>query len=211
MSKQKFDPNLLHSYQSALKNVWGTDQHMIDYCMKKTDDIVGLPNGMYFTIEKQGIEKDFCFGYSLSTYDSEDYDNANRMAARAAKDQEYFIKQNMRHFTEILNCLNEHGKSCMTILYKAYPDYNIGKLSGLNFSKMNAILDDQGGSANIEEIKGTTAQHFNHEYYILTDEDVEIVKSAIARAMERHEKKVRAYLKRFGMSKVHTWSYWQDE
>lgn len=212
MSKQKFDSNLLHAYQDALHSVWGNDQHMIDYCLKKTDDIVSIPNGLYFTIDKQEIEKNFCFGYSLSKYDNEDYDSANRMAAYAAQSQDYLIRQNLKHYLSILNTLeNENGHTYMTVLQKAYPDYDVGNLTGLNFYRMDAILEDQGGSACIEEIKGTIAYRFGQEYYILSDKDIEIVKAAIVRAMERHEKKVRAYLKRYGMSKVRTWSYWQDE
>ena len=53
-------------YQQDLTKVWHGNQRMIKYCIGKTMDIVGLNGGRYFTIEKEKIEKNFCFGYSLS-------------------------------------------------------------------------------------------------------------------------------------------------
>ena len=50
----------------------------------------------------------------------------------------------------------------------------------------------------------------NHPYYRLTESDIGVVKSAYERAIQRQEKKVRAYLKRYGLSKIHAWSYWRD-
>ena len=50
---------------------------------KKANHIVELENGDIVVIEKPTIKKDFCFGYSDSRYDTEDYDRANEMAAHA--------------------------------------------------------------------------------------------------------------------------------
>ena len=37
-----------------------------------------------------------------------------------------------------------------------------------------------------------------------------LVKSAYESAMQRQDKKVRAYLKRYGLTKIRAWSYWRD-
>ena len=71
---------LMPVYRNIIDEVFDHDKHMVDYCAKKIDQLVPLDNGMFIEIEKQSIKKDFCFGYSDSPYDTEDYDRANRMA-----------------------------------------------------------------------------------------------------------------------------------
>lgn len=215
MAAKRIDAGSMEQYKNVLKTVWGTDQRIIDYCIKKTDDIVTLPNGMYFTIEKRKIETYFCFGYSDSRYDTKDYDDANRMAYHAAHSQDYFISENLKEFDQLIEALNEgNNLTSMPVLRPSYPGYDCGNLNTLEFYRTANILDDQGGSAHLEALKGTIAYRCgnkNTPYYILTEEDKKIIRDAINAAKERHEKKVRAYLKRYGMSKVHAWSYWQDE
>ena len=46
--------------------------------------------------------------------------------------------------------------------------------------------------------------------YVPNDEEREIIAYGYAIAKQLHYKKVMAYLKRYGLSKVDTWTYWQD-
>lgn len=210
-----FGKEYLGTYQKDLEKVYPKNAGMIKYCIGKTAGVVALKNNRYFTIEKKKIEKDFCFGYSLSRYDSEDYDRANAAARHASKSTEYFVRQNMKAFTDVFECLDNSGyRNYMPVLYEHYyPEYGCPNLCALSFRRVGYILDDCGGSANLEEIKGTEKQEHNggRKYYILTDEEKEIVRAAYKEAAAQHEKKVLAYLKRYGLSKVNTWTYWRDE
>lgn len=199
-------------YQQDLTKVWHGNQRMINYCIGETMDIVVLNGGRYFIIEKEKIEKNFCFGYSLSRYDSEDYDRANDAARHANESTDYFIRENMKGFVGVLESLDDDYY--MPVLYEHYyPEYGCPNLCALSFRRVGYILDDCGGSANLEEIKGTEKKENcgGRKYYILTDEEKETVRAAYKAAAAQHEKKVLAYLKRYGLSKVNTWTYWRDE
>ena len=41
-------------------------------------------------------------------------------------------------------------------------------------------------------------------------EELAIIRAAVQSAATAHEKRVETYLKRYGTSKVHTWTYWRD-
>ena len=45
----------------------------------------------------------------------------------------------------------------------------------------------------------------------LTTEEIDIVIEAYKKARAAFEKRLNTYLKRYGMSKVETWTYWRDE
>ena len=80
-------------YRKLIEQVWKDDTNMVDYCMRKVEVLSQLDNGIIFFIEKQKIEKNFCFGYSDSAYDTEDYDRANAMAFHARTSEQYFTEQ----------------------------------------------------------------------------------------------------------------------
>lgn len=44
----------------------------------------------------------------------------------------------------------------------------------------------------------------------LTEMEKQVYKMELVKAIKEHHKKIMAYLKRYGMEKVNTWSYWQD-
>ena len=208
MKKTAENIALMDRYRADLNALWGADNGMIKYCLEEVQEIVGLENGMYFTLEKQPIEKDFCFGYSTSFYSDEEEKTAWRMAEKARKDESYFIRKNLEHFTKLLESLDYSMN--MAVLSRHYDTKKpeLFNLRDLSFRRIVEILNDFNGQANLEEIKGT---ELPGKYYIMTDADKEIARATIKRAMESHEKKVRAYLKRYGLSKVRSWTYWRDE
>lgn len=196
-------------YIKALNDVWPSNQKMREYCLGKLDEVVTLENGMFFIIEKRKIDRDFCFGYSLSSHDSESYDAANDMVNHAMSNENYFIRQNMKHYDHLLENLRD--SNYMPVLETHYRDSD--DLKSLTFIRTAYVIEDQGGSACLEDIKGTISYRDGDKsrpYYIMNDQDIETAEAAILRCRERHEKKVRAYLKRYGLSKVNAWSYWRD-
>ena len=207
-----FNTDLTTTYQRDLQKVWHGNARMIKYCTDKAAQIVGMENGRYFIIEKKKIRTDFCFGYSLSRYDTEDYDRANAAARHASENADYFIRENMKEITGTLDLLDDDRY--MPVLYEEYdPVYGCPNLCALNFRRVAEILEDCGGSAYLEELKGTDKKEARggRKYHILSGEEKEAVRNAFKEAAARHEKKVLAYLKRYGLSKVNSWSYWRDE
>lgn len=180
-------------YEEILKrDVWKKDQHMVDYCVKKSAYIVELENGDIITIEKPSIEKDFCFGYSDSRYDTEDYDRANDAAHHAATNEEYFISQNLKE----LNKMIAHLDGTEPSRYDFYPCisyYNQPENSALKSLHCYDPFDAE--AKNLKPLAGADRERVLEGYKIVKVD---------------FEKRLQTYLKRYGLSKINTWSYWRD-
>ena len=180
-------------YQEILENeVWKGDQKMVDYCVKKAEHIVELTNGDIVVIEKPSIETRFCFGYSDSRYDTEDYDRANAMADHAKKSQEYFIEENMKGINQTIGQME--GTIHHSFEYRLRVPYT-GQPEGSKLKSLDAYYWSDEYSKKYPEISGQDLQRVIEGY--------KVVKASF-------EKRLNTYLKRYGMSKVKTWSYWQD-
>lgn len=55
----KANKDMLHE---EFRKIWGKDEHMTNYCTNKAVTMAILPDGGIVVVEKQRIEKDFCFG-----------------------------------------------------------------------------------------------------------------------------------------------------
>ena len=196
-------------YIEALAEVWDNDKNMIDHCMYKTAELVRLDNGFIIDIEKHRIETDFCFGYTLSHYDSEDYDRANRMVEHAMSSADYFKAKNMEPFAAMLAEFDDDQK-ILVFRRHYYGQSAENPLYMAQFVKPWEILTALGGSAHMDALPGSTIEMNGQPVYIGTEADKAALRAGYERAMKAHEKKVDAYLKRYGTSKVHAWSYWVD-
>lgn len=198
------------NYQKVLKEryaailaaeVWHNDQKMVDYCVKKTGYVVELGNGDIIAIDKPSIEKSFCFGYSDSRYDTEDYDRANAMADHARKSEDYFIEQNMAGINQMIEQLEANSASdALNGVYSPRPVFRVCvPYSGQPAdSKLKALhsypyWDEQ--AQKWPELKGDDRQRVIDGYKVVRAD---------------FEKRLNTYLKRYGLSKVRSWSYWQD-
>lgn len=192
------------------QHVWRNDEHMVEFCLKGVEWYIELPNGMIIPIEKHRIRKDFCFGYSLSRYDSESFDNAQDMAHHAKESIDYFIKENMDGYDKIEDQIL--GKNrwqyslCIPFLrieYTGMPkDCIVRSLSFATGSLYN-YKEYMNKCGLVETDKG-------YLDYIPNDIEKQIIADGLKIAKQLHYKKVMAYVNRYGTSKVNTWTYWQD-
>ena len=166
---------------------YGKDDKMIKYCVGKTLSAFDL-RGNTVVIDKCSVQTRFCFGYSDSRYDTEDFDRANNMAAYASRSQIYFLRENHKEagYADRLCKLNDSR-------WKFYAYRHYSGEYGISYCRA------------WEEIP--TA----YECFELTDAEKSIYRAELVKAAKEHHKKLAAYLKRYGMSKVETWSYWRDE
>lgn len=191
---------LLDKYIKTLEQeqIW-TDKSMLDYERKVTARIVELSNGNLLQIEKPRIKTDFCFGYSLSRYDTESYDNAQEMTQYASENQDYFINENLREFDRIADRLTAE---------KNYKPYLANHYTGSNqedskIKSINYITDYDYQFEMREEEKA--------RYTPLMGEDLQKVIQAYKIERENFVKRLNTYLKKYGLSKINCWSYWRDE
>ena len=110
--------------------------------------------------------------------------HADKMAEYAKKSQEYFIKKNLEQVDKLIERANNAG-------YKGYlwssGTENIYSVSFMDEYRRMTAFDGKG-----EE---------------LTEEDKTTYINALQACKARFEKRLQTYLKRYGMSKVRTWSY----
>ena len=143
-------------------------------------------------------------------------ESAAHEAHVARTSEEYFFNENMREYRRTLEILNtgEHSyvrfMPCLINYYTGNSTYRTMK-----FLSVGDVLEALGGSGDLEAIKGTfiPGERFTSSgtpVYVCNDDDIARLRDGYQRAMNAHEKKVRAYLKRYGLSKVHAWTYWRD-
>lgn len=191
-TKQK-QQELKEAYRAIQQKRWGNNEAMVKYSVNKAVRLVSLDNGSLVTIEKPTIKKDFCFGYSLSTYNTEEYDKANKMTEIAITNEEYFMNENLKDILEIRErlkgCTRDYGNN---LLYPCvYPNAEgVEEVSSLLFRKEWDIRE--GG------------------YTKLSENEIEVFIEAYDLEIEAFKKRLTTYLKRYGLSKINSWSYWRD-
>lgn len=172
--------------------VWPKSRSMVEYCVKKVEHIVELTNGDIVVIEKPSIKKDFCFGYRDSRYDTEEYDEANKMAAHARSSTDYFLAENLAAIDDVIKHLEGTERNSwdvhVCIPYSGQPENS--KLKRLR----EFYWHDEHGQ-KYPKLEGVDRARVLEGY--------KVVRASF-------EKRLHAYLKRYGMSKVNTWSYWVD-
>lgn len=198
----KANKEMLHR---EFNKIWGTDTRMSSYCTNKVSTMAILPDGGIVPVDKQRLEKDFCFGES-----GYDMDDAIAAADHARTSQEYFLSQNMRSFNswiaDLKDARDENGRYKLLILDTHYIDQPADcKIRAIEFVKVSAVLE-KTGPAFLKDLYGI---EFG-KGHLATIEEIDAIIEAYKEAAKDHEKKVLSYLKRYGTSKVHAWTYWRD-
>ena len=181
---------------------------MLDYCINQLANVAILPNGDIISIDKQSIETSFCFGES-----GYDFDDAQKMAEYAQTSTEYFKNENMKYFNEWVKDLQEVKDNTSNYFILIRDMHYTGqtpdcKLRCLEWVKKWEVLDCLGGEGYLSDMPGKHIDKLKGR--IATPEEIEIILTAYKQARDAHEKKVDAYIKRYGLSKVHSWTYWRE-
>lgn len=182
---------------AAFAHAWGDDKHMTDYCVKKTDTAVILSTGAIFTIDKRDIKTHFCFGYSTCGQ-GEEYEAAERAKQHAAASLDYFRKENTTDSAEDLERV---------------------KNAPYMYTYTHYIGDNAGAVVSVLTLDHPAEYYREHypqrlpftEYHLANDADRAAIIAAYEEHHRKHCKKVENYLKRYGLSKIKTWTYWVDE
>lgn len=186
MSKPAYDPRqakLRQEYLELIAREEKNPEKWIPYYDKHAGHFAKLSNGGIFVIERPRICTDFCFGES-----GYDYDDAHSAAQHARTDPEYFKAENLRNFSEWIEVLE-----CGT--WRGGPARVFSSLTGKNFIWL--------------EIRRPNQERYSTGTPI-TDEDRITLLHAYRAAHAALEKRLDTYLKRYGLSKLHVWTYWRD-
>lgn len=169
------------------QDVWPGNPKMIEYERKQIARIVRLECGGMIALNKPRIETNFCFGYHDSPTDTEDYDRANAMADHAASNETYFIERNMRKIDDKIEDLKESGIYSRAAYAGTEPGTKVRVLEWPNHNRPVP----RGAQPITEKDRAALISAW------------EIVRTDFRRRLD-------AYLKRYGLSKIRAWSYWMD-
>lgn len=179
--------NLWQEYETNYIAKYGdteTNRKYLTWLQKSyLDSLIRLGNGKIVEIEKPKMQTNFCFGYGWVDPNGEEEDAADKMAEYAKKSQEYFIKKNLEQVDKLIERANNAG-------YKGYLWSSGNLIYSVSF---------------MDEYRRMTA--FNGKSEEITEEDKTTYINALQACKARFEKRLQTYLKRYGMSKVRTWSY----
>lgn len=198
---EKTQKELKAAYREELAKVW--DEKMVNFCARKAAFIIEY-NGGLFEIEKPEIKKSFCFGAGYNGMTSaEDWDRANTMVDVASSDKNYFINENLKeinHWIETLTKIKEElGHNWAK---NNFPQFMIE--TGAHYYK-------QPADCKLRYFSVTNTLRDKRQGDLCND--VDFITDLIAGYKEvkkQFEKRLMAYLKRYGLSKIDTWSYVVD-
>lgn len=171
---------------------WNGKDSWREYYEKEIARVVELSTGDLIAIKKPRIETRFCYGYG--TFESDE--GARRMAARTRTDGgEIFKSENLHDFDRLTECLKD--ERFISYVRTAY----------INAPENTKIKQ-------IEYCSGYDWEQRKHDIkdaYILNEGDKALICAAYEIERKEFEKRLDAYLKRYGTTKLKTWTYWQDE
>lgn len=147
---------------------------------KEVGYVVELSDGSLFRISKPSIEKRFCYADHL--------ENAFDCVHKIRTDPEFFISENLRKECDrTINDLKEDWRD-LWVQNASYP---------LNQeSRLKSVVP--GCRANYEHARP------------LSSEDRKRIIEVYRIVRADFEKRLRSYVKRYGLKSVHAWTYWAD-
>lgn len=185
--------DLYATLENSCIEKYGDDENSRKYVkwLKNTylDSLTELTTGEIVEIEKPKIKTSFCFGYGFCGVSSQEQINeASDLAERARKSEKFFISENLKQIDVQIKEAEDETRN--GYLFETGLDgfYTVGFMSEYKHSmycgdKPHKVIsaDDRAG-------------------YIV----------ALKKCKERFEKRLQTYLKRYGLSKIESWSYLRD-
>lgn len=191
--------DLKMAYLAEMAKAWGDDASMMRYFEKELSGVYELTDGKLFAYEKPRIETRFCFGYGYcATSTEEEEREADRMAEHAAKSEKYFMAQNLKCIDELI-VMVKTGRPSNAYDWEEYTVKLSPKYIGSPDIKVWNITAKRLGEPDSINGKNMAID--------LTEADRALLLAALEAERDKLKKRLKTYLKRYGMSKVKTWSY----
>ena len=197
------DKELLEAYMVEIGKAWD-DRRMLDYFRKEWNGGVQLENGGIVCFKKPRINTEFCFHDEGPQY--EHYKEL--MADKETRLRDYFLSRNLDDMDEEIRALEcncrfpsdeYHSHYYCKDWYLVRESYT-GQTAPLNVWSFRALR-----SSDIEE-----RPSFYGEAVRMSYADRQTILEGLKREREKFNKRLQTYLKRYGTSKIRTWTYWAD-
>ena len=197
------DKALLEEYMQEWTKVW-QDKGMLDYERKKFNGAVRLANGGILFFEKPSIDNRFCFHDEGPQYDF----YCHLMADKEKRLAEYFKQENLGKMDGDIESLREAKLDERDgFLYDS--DHRRVYLQRLQYDGQAAPLN-LWRYLRLRPWDVEDRPSFWPNIEPMTEGDRKTILAGLQREREKFEKRLDSYLKRYGVSKIHTWTYWAD-
>ena len=199
------DKALLEEYMQEWTKVW-KDQSMLDYNRKRFSGAVRLKNGGILFFEKPSIDSSFCFHDEGPQYEF----YRHMMADRETRLRDYFLHENLDAMDEQIralecNCHFPEGEYHSRYYCKTW------YLERCRYTGETAPLRLwQARAWSAYDVEHETWRYEPGTYEKMCDEDRLAILEGLKREREKFDKRLQTYLKRYGTSKIRTWTYWAD-
>lgn len=158
---------------------------------KNVSTAIRLSDGRLVEFSKPKIETSFCFGYD--DYGTT-YEDA-RKAEESASTWAYFHACNMRSLDEEIKHLTE------------YADYVDGRKLSVDWVP---YISEGGIYNSIFQMNYDNNFYHKHDHDKIERDDLALIIEVVKSERAKFEKRLQAYWKRYGASKLRTWTYWAD-
>ena len=184
--------NLKQEYMEEVKKVW-KDEGMRKYCEKSFFGAVKIADGLIY-VEKEKVRTRFCYGEDGGESLNRAINNCHAVESKL----DVFIQENIKrtegYIYDIKEMIKEIEHTCWVKRAWIGNKYS-GESDKLKFF---AILY----SGQEVAYKGGVRQ--------ATRDDLEKILKLYEELKEYQIKKCKSYWKRYGGSKLHTWTYWEN-
>ena len=169
------------------------DERMAEWCVKSTAGVFVADDGTMVTLGKPSIQTRFCFGYS--DYDGPDAcADAHKECVLASESEDYFMRENLRQ----VRIPDDDMLARTYVVRGKYASQPSDCLLG-SLVTANHLGEDCWGRPLPEGAR------------LLSESERDRLREACQMVRDGFERRLRTYLKRYGLSKCDYWTYWRDE
>lgn len=193
-------------YMEIVKTeVWPSSLTMQEYSRKKAAYIVELSSGKIICLDKPSIDTEFCFGYGMyGKTTEEDEERASKLCRKAETDANYFREKNLQGInTRIEQIQQVLTSNCCEVWVK--PAY-IGQPDNTKLVCYDILDYYESPDYSKDEPDGKGPNGMQK----LCKADIKRILDGLYESRKLFEKRLNTYLKRYGLSKITTWTYLRD-
>ena len=189
------------------------DKSYFNYLYKNYPVIVRLCDGECVPIESDKLKTEFWFGES--DWQGPTYEEAAEAAHEARTKEDYFINENLDKLRSFVACLEDPEKyaedysTTYNRLWLSNWNSDGANEWRLHWSNVDPASSDVRFAIGLHDSR-LPEMYDQGLYKDLTPENRARLLYAYKLALDQREKRCRAYLKRYGLSKISARTYWMD-
>lgn len=197
ITKTKTNNVAIEELIEEYKDLNQTSKSHGDWCIKQISNACKFEGGFIYEFTKPRIKKTFCFGAGMyATCTDEEQESASAMVEQSRNDSQYFIDENIKENFDNIDRFFEG---------------DLQRQGWTNIFATHSMASKKTKRCYLISEKEILYRDLNKDdYYKLTDADKENLKKVIVEEKEKFIKRLNTYLKKYGLSKVDSWSYIRD-